>query len=365
MRDPVSDLLPRDVRLRPFRIGGVRVDPPLLLAPMAELSHAALRGIVAGFGGCGLFLSEMLSCRAVVHEDPATDFRLRRTPADRPFFYQLVGNDPGDMARAVRHLEAACDGPPPDGFDINMGCSAPLIRNRGLGSGLLRDPETARRVVAACRAATRRALTVKIRLCWEEAAEATIRLAEALVSEGVDAVTLHPRLPAEKFRRRARWSAVAELKRALSVPVIGNGDIETPADVLRRMAETGCDGIMIGRAAVQKPWIFRATADPGFRETVDLARLFRDFLDRIEQELPPEYRPGRLKTFVPYFAKNFAFGHQLATAVRNASSLAEAREEAESFFARNAGACRVPVEGRGASATCRKRLRPPSRSGGT
>lgn len=335
--------------LPPLLLRGLRVMPPLVLAPMAGLTHTAFRQIVVGFGGCGLFLSEMLSCRAVVHEDPEQSFFLKRRASEEPFFYQLVGNEPEDFARAVRHLENRSEsgGRPCDGFDINMGCGAPRLRNRGLGSGLLRDPDRARRVLAACRKATERPLTAKIRLCWTEAGEETIRFARRLQEEGVDGVTLHPRLPKEKFRRSARWRVVGQLKRELEVPVIGNGDIRAPQDVGRRMTETGCDGVMIGRLAVARPWIFRVVSDPGYRAPVDRNDLFERFTELLEENFPPERRAGRLKMFMPYFSEGFTFGHRLRTAVQNAPSYGEAVQETRRFLKRHGAECRVdPVTGR-------------------
>jgi len=303
---------------------------------MAGLTHVALRSLIAGFGGCGLYTSEMLSCRAVVHETPERSVYLRRTPAERPFFWQLVGNEPEAMAKAVRHLERIS---PPDGFDINMGCGEPRIRNSGAGCGLMRDAGNARRVTAACRAATALPLTAKLRLGWEESADDMMVFAKMLQDEGIDAVTLHPRLAKERFTRRARWRYIAMLKRELAVPVIGNGDILSAPEVAARFEETGCDGIMIGRLAAASPWIFAEIAGLIDPAAISLNSVYAEFARLLEEHFPPERRLGRLKEFTIYFARNFQFGHNLATRVQNASTMNEAKSVAGEFFEMHGSRC--------------------------
>jgi len=331
--------------MRPLVLGSLAVYPPIVLAPMAGLSHAGLRELIASFGGCGLYVSEMLSCRAVVHEKPGSSFHLGRFDGERPFFYQLVGNEPGAMARAIMHLERVSEesGAPVQGFDINMGCAAPQLRNRGLGCGLMRDVDLAARVVAACRSATSLPLTVKMRLGWQEAFETTAAFARMLENSGVDAITLHPRLAKEKFTRRARWSYVGMLKRELNIPVIGNGDIRDRRDVLRHLSRTGCDGVMIGRMAVQKPWIFREAAGMDASMDVDMGKVWQDFLGLLEIHLPSERRLGRLKEFTHYYARNFRFGHSLAVSVQNAEDMDEAASRAADFFERHESECLIRV----------------------
>ncbi len=343
------------MKLQPFSIRGLSIDPPLVLAPMAGLTHVALRQLIAGFGGCGLFTSEMLSCRAVPHESPKHSFFLKRLPGQRPFFYQIVGNSPEAMARAIEHLESAVDdtGQGPDGFDINLGCGAPRIRNDGCGAGLMRNTDNAAKVIAACRKATSLPLTAKIRLGWEEEnADELIRFARMLEDEGIDAVTLHPRLAKEKFKRRARWKYVGMLKNELRIPVIGNGDIRSSSDVLKRMNETKCDGIMIGRLAAAKPWIFRwilrAISGTENHEInfeinfkINLEELYLEFISLLEEHFPPERRIGRLKEFTHYFAENFQFGHNLASSIQNTRSMDEASQKALNFFRLHQAECSV------------------------
>jgi len=241
------------------------------------------------------------------------------------------------MVRAIQWLEQRSheSGLPLDGFDINMGCAAPLIRNSGCGVGLMRTPELAARMVSACRKATRMALTAKLRLGWEEAFEPTLKLVRTLEGEGLDGVTLHPRLAREKFKRRARWEYVGYLSSAVSIPVIGNGDIRSGEDAVRRLRKAGCAGVMIGRLAAQKPWIFALASGRLPVSTVRLDELYFDFVRLLSLECPQERQIGRLREFTPYFSLNFRFGHRLASAVQNAPTLERALEEAARFFERN------------------------------
>ncbi len=312
----------------------------------------------------------MLSCRAVPHESLKYSFFLKRLAGQRPFFYQLVGNTPEAMARAVEHLENAVDdtGQGPDGFDINLGCGAPRIRNDGSGAGLMRNTDNAARVVAACRKITSLPLTAKIRLGWEkEKADEVISFAHMLEDEGIDAITLHPRLAKEKFKRRARWQYVGMLKNELRIPVIGNGDIRSSNDVLKRIDETGCDGIMIGRLAAARPWIFKLISGAENHEGVNvknnlevnlkvnlkndlknnlkinLEDLYLEFIRLLEKHFPPERRIGRLKEFTHYFAENFQFGHNLTSSIQNTESISEATQKALLFFSLHQSECTVDV----------------------
>jgi len=331
--------------LTPFSIKGLRIDPPLLLAPMAGITHLAFRQIVARYGGCGLYVSEMLSAKAVLHENPRHSFFLKRTAVERPFFYQLAGNDPDLIARAIRHLEQQndADSLPVDGFDINMGCAAPPVRKSGCGVGLMKDPNLAARIVRACRRATDRPLTAKLRIGWEEALHETSRFALILQAEGIDAVTLHPRLAKEKFRRRARWEYVRMLRETVDIPVIGNGDIRSEQDAYMRLEETGCAGIMIGRLAAAQPWIFATTSGRCRAWAVDLRELYREFARLLRADCPAEKLIGRLREFTPYFAQNFRFGHRLASSVQNAGSFSIALEEADRFFEQNRDEVCLPL----------------------
>ncbi|MFQ5560143.1 MAG: tRNA dihydrouridine synthase, partial [Nitrospinota bacterium] len=201
-----------------FKIGKQSIAPRLALAPMAGITHPAFRELVSSFGGCGLYFSEMLSAKRVPSERKKNPPILRRGSGTGPLFYQVMGSEPEELGKAVSLLETPDETGErkADGIDINMGCSVFGIRKSGAGSGLMMEPDRARRSVALCRKKTTLPLTVKIRLGTNEDPQFLIRFAKALQDEGVDAITLHPRLIKERFKRGARWSFVGELKKNLT-----------------------------------------------------------------------------------------------------------------------------------------------------
>lgn len=315
------------------RLRDLRIDPPLLLAPMAGLSHSAFRQLVGKFGGCGLFYTEMLSARSLPFEAPGSSSWLARGPGERPIIYQLLVSDPEEVPPALATIHA-CGA---DGIDINMGCTAALIIKRGGGIALMREPARARAIIKAARQGTNLALLAKVRLGWSLDWESFSGFCTMLQDGGVDAVVVHPRLKEDRLKRPARWDYIARTKELLRIPVIGNGDVDSPEGAARMFRETGCDAVMIGRAAVRKPWLFRDVAtslrgDAPIPPAPDPPAVFRDFLALLDATLPAEYRLPLLRHFVVYFAQNYAFGHTLWRLVHNAKSLAEAAAHADTFF---------------------------------
>ena len=317
----------------PLHLRDLRIAPPLFLAPMTGLSHSAFRQLVAKFGGCGLFYTEMLSARALPFEAPAASSWLARGPRERPIIYQLLVSHPEEVSPALATIHA-CGA---DGIDINMGCTAALIIKRGGGIALMREPARARAIVNAARRGTRLPLLAKVRLGWSLDWESFSDFCTMLQDGGVDAVVVHPRLKEDRLRRPARWDYIARTKELLRIPVIGNGDVESPAGAARMFQQTGCDAVMIGRAAVRQPWLFRDVAAALYGDTAippapDPPAVFRDFLSLLDATLPAEYRLPLLRHFVVYFAQNYTFGHTLWRLVHNAKSVAEAAAHGDAFF---------------------------------
>lgn len=303
------------------------------MAPMVGLSHIAFRQTISSLGGCGLFFSEMLSARRIPDDIKKNSITLKRLSNERPFFYQLLGNDPKEFVTAIRLLENHTDdqGNYPDGIDINLGCSAPFIRRNKMGAGLLADPELIIKILSACRKATPLPLTVKMRMGEKEDFAAVKNICRKLHEAGVDAITFHPRLMKEKFTRLARWKYITELQKNLPLPIIGNGDILTVGDIRKKFEESGCQGIMIGRAAVMKPWIFREFIS-GKNNGIDKKEVYFLFLENLKKFFNPEEQHRLLKIFTPYYAKNFHFGHNFNTRIINSPDIFKAEEIADNFF---------------------------------
>jgi tRNA-dihydrouridine synthase B len=298
---------------------------------MAGLTHSALRQILSGFGGVGLLSTEMLSARKLPRENPRVSPFLLRTAREQGLSYQLLTSSAEEIAPAIDALHTM----QADSIDINMGCPAPAIGRYGGGIKLMDDPERARCIVAAARKRTALPLTAKIRIGIED--ERRLRdFCVMLQDEGIDLLSVHARMKHESFARRPRWEYLAKVKGWLAIPVVANGGIFSVGDAEQCLAMSGADGLMIGRGAAVRPWLFaeisrevfgRAVAEP----TVFLPGLYISFLENLELFRAP-YRLGRLKEFTHYFARNYQFGHYLASRVQSSQSLEEARERAGNFF---------------------------------
>jgi len=224
---------------------------PYYLAPMAELSHRALRTLIEEFGGCDGYFSEMISAPALLAGGPFEKWYIDAAPRPEKCIFQLVGAACESLSKAAAYL----DGLECAGIDINMGCSAPLIRKTGAGAAWMASIDRAGELISCVRPYVKRRLSVKLRIGFKEDFEYLVRFCRRLEEEGVEMITLHPRTVMEKFKRLARWEYIGKLKNELKIPVTGNGDISNAGELVQRAAGP-CDAVMIGRAAVRQPWIF-------------------------------------------------------------------------------------------------------------
>jgi len=236
----------------PMIIRDILKQNPLVLAPMAGITDFPFRMICRELGA-GLVFSEMVSVEALIREHKRTHSMLRTDPAERPVVFQIFGSKPASMAEAA-HIVSQME---VDFIDINMGCPVPKILKSGAGSALLRDIGLAKEVMAAVVNASKVPVTVKIRLGWDAKSIVAVDLALAAESTGIAAVSVHGRTKAQAFSGHADWSMIKTVKESVGIPVIGNGDVRSAPDARRMLNETGCDGVMIGRAIQGNPWIFR------------------------------------------------------------------------------------------------------------
>lgn len=250
-----------------MNIANVRLEGNVFLAPMAGVTDFPFR-LLCREMGCALAFTEMVSAKGMLLAPPdnrAARELLLTSPQEGPVALQLFGREPQTVAEAARRLAG-------DGrfclVDLNMGCPAPKIAGSGEGSGLLREPDLAVRVAEAVVRASPVPVTVKLRMGWDEDSLVYEELGRRLQEVGVSALTLHARTRRQFYAGRADWDAIARLKRAVSIPVIGNGDVTCLQDARRMMEQTGCDAAMIGRAAMGNPWVF-AGRDPSPRERVE------------------------------------------------------------------------------------------------
>jgi tRNA-dihydrouridine synthase B len=321
-----------------FAIGPVQIAPATVLAPMAGVTDTVFRRLIRSQGGCGLLMTEFTSSHGIVHSArarrPTKAMRyLFFEPDERPISAQLFGSDPEVMANAAR----ICQDQGFDVVDINFGCPVNKVVKCNGGSGLLRDLPLVEQILRAVRAAISIPLTCKFRAGWNDHELVHVEFARIAEDCGLQAISLHPRTREQGYSGMSVWSRIAEAKAAVRIPVIGNGDIVTPEDAVRMIEETGCDGVMIGRAASSNPWIFRQIAE--FLETGDYYRptepdrykLMRQYYAML-MEHPEKDVVGKMKQFATYFTHGVRNGARLRVDIYHAKEGAEILDLVDAFF---------------------------------
>lgn len=237
-----------------MRIGNIELDNNVFLAPMAGITDRPFR-ILCKEQGCGLTYTEMVSAKGLHYNSKKTENLLYIQPADRPVAVQLFGSDPGILAQEAAKLWE--DGA--DIIDINMGCPTPKIVKNGDGAALMKNPRLVAEIIRRMSQAIKIPLTVKIRKGWDRNSVNAVEIARIARESGAAAIAVHGRTREQMYGGSADWDIIAQIKKDLDIPVIGNGDIFTPGDAVWMLERTGCDAVMIGRGARGNPWIFSRT----------------------------------------------------------------------------------------------------------
>lgn len=316
-----------------IRIGNLNISPPLAVAPMVGLSHSALRSVICELGGAGLFFTEMLSAKRIPNENENISPPLIKSCSERPLFYQIFLSEPSVIVPALKKLHSF----KADGIDLNFGCPAPSLLKSGAGCALTRNHDKVKEIIGKVRSNTKLPLTVKIRLGETLNQSRYLELCRIVEGEGADCLTVHARLNNEKFCRKPRWEWIGRAKESVKIPVIANGGIFSCEDAKKCLDISGADGLMIGRGAVETPWIFSDIAStlyqlPKKKNSVSLMYVYFRFASFLQKRFAKERRLGRLKQFTHYYAKSFKFGHQLSTVIQNSSTMEDALEHASEFF---------------------------------
>lgn len=273
-----------------MRIADIQLENNVVLAPMAGVCNPAFRLIAKEFG-CGLVCAEMVSDKAIIHKNERTLKMLYVDEREKPLSLQIFGGDKTTLVEAAQYVDKHTNA---DIIDINMGCPVPKVTKCDAGARWLLDPNKIEEMVSAVVESVSKPVTVKMRMGWDDKHIYAVENAKAVERAGGQAVTIHGRTRAQMYSGKANWDIIGEVKNEVKIPVIGNGDVRTPEDAKRMLNQTGCDGVMIGRAALGNPWMLYRTVrylesgellpEPSPREKINVALLHLDRLIKIKGE---------------------------------------------------------------------------------
>jgi tRNA-dihydrouridine synthase B len=309
---------------RSFDIGSVRIDPPLALAPMAEVTDTYYRSLIKELGGVGLVVSEFISAEGLTRKNDRSHQMLAFDENERPVAIQIYGGDPDRMDEAATIVEAQGV----DIVDINMGCPVKKIVSTGAGSGMLKDFDKAARVVEKIRKRVKIPVTVKVRKGWET--DNVLPLLKRFEEIGVASIAIHGRTRNEAYTGASDWNYIAQVKRELKIPVFGNGDVKTAADAIRMFETTGVDGVMIGRAALHNPFIFRdihsyvngsEIAGNEVERRIDAMQRYLTKIDGAPQI--DKWKLHKARTVIGWFSKGIPHGKDIRTGLQDITAVAD------------------------------------------
>ncbi len=309
--------------MKPFSIGNVRIDPPLALAPMAEVTDTYYRSLIKELGGAGLVVSEFISAEGLTRDNTRTKQMLAFSEVERPVAIQIYGGDPDRMDDAAAIVES--EGV--DIVDVNMGCPVRKVVNSGAGSALLKDFDRASKVVEKIRKRVKIPVTVKVRKGWES--DDVLPLLKRFEEIGVAAIAIHGRTRNEAYTGASDWGYIAQVKRELRIPVWGNGDVKNPADARRMFEQTNADGVMIGRAALHNPFIFRdivgsGGVQPAESELERRMEAMQRYLQKIDRALQPDkWKLHKARTVIGWFSKGIAHGKDIRSGLADITCVAD------------------------------------------
>lgn len=320
--------------MKPFKIRNIEINPPLILSPMAGVTDYTFRRLIKNRGGVGLVVSEFISVEGLTRGNPKSKRQMFFDESERPFAVQIFGGQPERMALGAEMAEEVGA----DILDVNCGCPAPKVVKHGGGSGLLRDLPRLEIILKEIKKSISIPLTLKMRIGFSDSTINAVETAKMAEQCGVEHIQVHGRTKEQGYKGLANWDVIKAVKSAVSVPVSGNGDITSIEYGLKKWKESGVDGILIGRGAMQNPWIFRqfedvlAGREPYQPDVEEKKAVLLEFFGYLSEEMPEIVALGKMKQLAGQFTKGLVGGAQFRQTLYHSHSATEILDNIDIYF---------------------------------